>query len=237
MASGLIDVAATVAALVLVLILFGIASVRADPALVQAAIIVATVVVFVVAPTTLETLTRGRSLGKLALGLRAVRDDAGPISFQHALIRALIGFVEIYTLFGVPAFFSMLVSSRGKRLGDYAAGTYVVRTRVNLALPLPPAMPPHLAAWAARADITVAADRPRARREAVPRPAAGPRPAVARRRRRAAGRRGQRPRGAPAARGTLPEDFLAAVIAARRERDLARLRRQGDFRARLTSRR
>jgi uncharacterized RDD family membrane protein YckC len=32
----------------------------------------------------------------------------------------------------VPAFFSALISSRGKRLGDYAAGTYVVRDRVRL---------------------------------------------------------------------------------------------------------
>ena len=33
---------------------------------------------------------------------------------------------------GGPAFFSALLSSRGKRLGDYAAGTYVVRERVRL---------------------------------------------------------------------------------------------------------
>ena len=105
-------------------------------------------------PTTLETLTRGRSLGKLALGLRTVRDDAGPISSQHAFIRALIGFVEIYVFGGAPAFFSALISPRGKRLGDFAAGTYVVRERVRLAARPPATMPPHLAAWAARADMT-----------------------------------------------------------------------------------
>ena len=49
-------------------------------------------------------------------------------------MRALIGFVEIYVFTGVPAFFSALMSSRGKRLGDYAAGTYVVRDRVRLRL-------------------------------------------------------------------------------------------------------
>ena len=37
--------------------------------------------------------------------------------------------------------------------------------------------------------------------------------------------------------GTLPEDFLAAVLATRRDRDMARLRRQGDFRDRLVARR
>src|SRR5215216_889977 len=89
----------------------------------------------------------GRSLGKLALGLRTVRDDAGPITFHHALVRALIGFVEIYLFTCIPAFFSMLVSRRGKRLGDYAAGTYVIRDRVTLRLPLPPPMPAELATW------------------------------------------------------------------------------------------
>ena len=37
--------------------------------------------------------------------------------------------------------------------------------------------------------------------------------------------------------GTRPEDFLAAVIASRRERDLTRLKRESDFRQRLTARR
>lgn len=36
--------------------------------------------------------------------------------------------------------------------------------------------------------------------------------------------------------GTAPEDFLAAVLAGRRERDLTRLRRQAAFRDRLTDR-
>ena len=94
------------------------------------ATLVGTVAVFVVVPTTLETLTRGQSLGKLALGLRTVRDDAGPISFQHAFVRALVGVVEIWVFTGVPAFFCALVTPRGKRLGDFAAGTYVVRERV-----------------------------------------------------------------------------------------------------------
>ena len=35
------------------------------------------ITVFLVIPTTVETLTRGKSLGKLAMGLRTVRDDAG----------------------------------------------------------------------------------------------------------------------------------------------------------------
>ena len=108
------------------------------------------ITVFLVVPTTVETLSRGRSLGKLACGLRTVRDDAGPISFQHAFVRALIGFVEIYAFTGAPAFFSALLSTKGKRLGDHAAGTYVVRERVRLHLAPPALLPPHLARGHAR---------------------------------------------------------------------------------------
>lgn len=234
-ASGLIDVVVTIVGLFLVFLLVAVATVRADPALVQAGSVVALVTVFVAYPTTLETLTRGRSLGKLALGLRAVRDDAGPIAFQHALMRSLIGFVEIYLLFGAPAFFSMLLSSRGKRLGDFAAGTYVVRDRVRLSLPFPPPMPPHLAAWAGTADMTtlptglaLAVRQYLGRLDSLD-PAS--RATVGAR---LADQVSEHVSPLPPL-GTRPEDFLLAVVAERRERDLARLRRQDTARRRLTS--
>ena len=62
--------------------------------------LVSVVLCFVVVPAAVETLSRGRSLGKLAAGLRIVRDDGGAIRFRHAVIRALIGFLEIYLTFG-----------------------------------------------------------------------------------------------------------------------------------------
>ena len=97
-ASGLIDVIVTIVLVIVVVLIAGTLVAGQDEALVAASIIGSLVVVFLVVPTTVETLTRGRSLGKLALGLRTVRDDAGPISFQHAFVRALIGFVEIYQI-------------------------------------------------------------------------------------------------------------------------------------------
>ena len=234
-ASGLLDLLATVLLLVAVALVFGIASIGADGAIATIAFVSTTVVVFVGFPTTLETLTRGRSLGKLATGLRTVRDDAGPISFQHALMRSLIGFVEIYLFSGVPAFFSMLVSSRGKRLGDFAAGTYVVRSRVKLALPPPTPMPPRLAAWASSADVaslpvglSLAVRQYLARAphlDPVSRASVGSRLAE----------QVSAVVAPPPPPGTAPESFLAAVVATRRERDLDRLRRQGEARRRLTS--
>lgn len=236
MASGLIDLAVTVALLIALIFLFAVATLRTDEALVAAAFIGTLIVVFIVYPTTFETLTRGRSLGKLALGLRTVRDDAGPISFQHALIRSLIGFVEIYAFSGGPAFFSALLSSRGKRLGDFAAGTYVVRERVKLQLTFPTYMPPHLATWAGRADM---AALPTGLALAV-RQFLGRMPTIDPASRASIGGRladEVRTYVAPAPPpGTAPEDFLAAVIASRRERDLARLQRESEFKQRLTSR-
>jgi len=151
--SGILDVALTLAALFAGLFAVTVLTQGADQAIASVATTVLVVLVFVVLPTTLETLTRGRSVGKLATGLRTVRDDAGPIGFRQALTRALVGVVEIWMLMCVPVLISALVSTKGKRLGDHAAGTYVVRERVQLTLPAPPVMPPVLAGWAAGADI------------------------------------------------------------------------------------
>jgi uncharacterized RDD family membrane protein YckC len=88
------------------------------------------VLVLVGVPIAVETLSRGRSVGKLMCGLRVVREDGGPIRFRHALVRGAIGVVEIQFFFGVLACVASLVSARGRRLGDVFAGALVVRERV-----------------------------------------------------------------------------------------------------------
>lgn len=234
--SGLIDVIVTMLLLVAFLVLFLVASLPVDGALVHVARVGGTALALVGFPTAVETLTRGRSLGKWAMGLRVVRDDAGPISFQHAFVRALVGVVETYSLSGVGAFFSILLSPKGKRLGDYAAGTYVVRERVRLALPPPVPMPPPLAGWAARADITplptslALATRQLLNRSAQLSPQARARLADD------LAARAMRHVAPPPPPGTPPEAFLAAVLAARRDRDAARLGREQRLRDRLTRR-
>ena len=206
---------------------------NSDDAIVGVAMTVLLALVSVVLPTTLETLTRGRSVGKFATGLRTVRDDAGPIGFRHALTRALVGFVEIWALFGVPALVSGIVSSKGKRLGDYAAGTYVVRERVHITLPQPPMMPPHLAAWAAGADIARLPDGlAMAVRQFLMRA-----PLLSPESRATLGVQLHDEVVAYVAPvppvGTHPELVLAAVIADRRRRDWIRLQRDAALRSRL----
>ena len=117
-------------------------------------VILWTVVCLVVIPTTVETLTRGRSLGRLATGLRIVRDDGGPVSVRHALTRAMLGVLEIYGTFGALAVTVSVFGARGKRIGDHLAGTYAMRTRGSRRVLPPLAMPLGLGAWARTADIT-----------------------------------------------------------------------------------
>ncbi|MDT0441573.1 RDD family protein [Streptomyces johnsoniae] len=121
----------------------------------QAVQVALLLLVLVGAPIAVETLSRGRSLGKLAFGLRVVRNDGGPIRFRHALVRGAIGFVEILFTAGSVAMIASLVSAEGRRLGDVFAGTLVVRERVprTKSAPLPPP-PPAVAAQFAQLDLS-----------------------------------------------------------------------------------
>ncbi|MEV4894545.1 RDD family protein [Nonomuraea sp. NPDC055795] len=125
-----------------------------DSALFAAANIVMVVLVIVGYPVLFETATRGRSLGKLALGLRVVGDDGSPERFRQALMRGLAGVMEFWMFSGAPALISSLVSQRGKRLGDVFAGTIVISERAPRDTTQAIVMPPQLAAWAARLELS-----------------------------------------------------------------------------------
>jgi uncharacterized RDD family membrane protein YckC len=129
--SRIIDMAVELVLFGVIATLIGIADANnsLDSATVAALILTGFVLVIVGYPVAFETLSRGRTLGKLALGLRVVADDGGPERFRHALVRALAGAVECWALFGVPALITSIHSARGKRLGDIFAGTFVLRER------------------------------------------------------------------------------------------------------------
>lgn len=98
-----------------------------------AAVLMSVVVLVVVIgyPMLIETLMRGRTPGKAVFSLRVVTTWGGPIQFRHAAVRSLLGFVEFFVFLGVPAFVSAMVSGRHQRLGDLAAGTFVVNERID----------------------------------------------------------------------------------------------------------
>jgi uncharacterized RDD family membrane protein YckC len=124
-----------------------------DDALVGAFVVIFAVLALVGYPVIFETATRGRSLGKMAMGLRVVSDDGGPERFRQALFRALASLVEIWTFAGGPAVICSLLSSKGKRIGDVFAGTVVISERGPKLGPLP-VMPPALATWASTLQLS-----------------------------------------------------------------------------------
>jgi uncharacterized RDD family membrane protein YckC len=234
-ASAVVDLLVQAVVLV-VLVLVSLAAVASsDNALRAVAGVVSTVAVLVALPTAVETLTRGRSLGKLLFGLRTVRDDAGPISFRHAFVRSLVAVVEVWVLSGVPALLSALVNRRGKRLGDMVAGTYVVRERFPFPGVRPALMPPQLASWAASADVAPLPDGlALAARQFLDRA-----PTLNPASRSALGRQlvdqALTRVAPPPPPGHHPETVLAAVLAERRRRDELRLAREEQLRLRLRS--
>lgn len=221
--SGFLDVA-----LAMILVVGGILAIAAvspllDEALLGVAMILLTAGVLVGLPAATEALTRGRTVGKLVTGLRTVRRDGGAITFRHAFIRSLLGVVEVYLLWGVPALFSAIFSPRGQRVGDLVAGTYVVRDRFGLALPPPLPCPPPLLAWARTADL---ADPPVGLSVAVRSflrraPSMDPQARQVVAERLATSLLGYAAPAPP--RGTPAEAFLAAFVARRRDRDRDRL--------------
>ncbi|MDF3145288.1 MULTISPECIES: RDD family protein [unclassified Streptomyces] len=155
----LLDLAVAVIAYIVVAIGVVAATASLDEAAQTALSIAMFVLLLVGGPIAVETLSHGRSLGKLACGLRVVRDDGGPIRFRHALVRGLIGVIEILMTLGVVAVIASLVSARGRRLGDVFAGTLVVRERVPLTRTgFVPPPPPWLAGRFSGLDLSAVPD-------------------------------------------------------------------------------
>jgi uncharacterized RDD family membrane protein YckC len=75
----------------------------------------------------LEWLWNGQTIGKRRAGLRVIGPDGEPARFTAVLIRnvlRLIDFLPAWYAIGVTTIF---LTPRSQRLGDLAAGTYVVR--------------------------------------------------------------------------------------------------------------
>ena len=221
--SALIDITVIFIGYVIGLLLWAATLTQFDEALTTAIVIIFTVLVMVGYPLVFETATRGRSLGKIAMGLRVVSDDGGPERFRQALFRALASVVEIWMLAGSPAVICSILSPKAKRIGDIFAGTVVVSER-GPRLAAPPAMPPSLAWWASSLQLSgLDAGRAEVARQFLSRATQLDPHLRQQMAYRIAGDVVSRiapppPPGAP------PELVLAAVLAERHRRELARLR-------------
>lgn len=190
-----------------------------DLAMAQAIVYLLIALLFLGVPITVETLSRGRSLGKLALGLQVIRDDGGPVRLRHAAVRALVGVFELWMLAGGPAFIVSMLNDRGKRIGDYLAGTYVARMRGVRGTLLPLWLPPELAGWVRASDLRPLPDGLALRaRQFLARAGDFPPPVRHRLGLRLAAQVEQFVAPAPPP-GTWPERYLSAVLHERRRRE------------------
>lgn len=115
-------------------------------------------------PLVSETFFRGRTIGKWAVGLRVVTLEAGPVGFRESFIRSIFQIIDILASFGSVALVSSLLSNRSQRLGDLAAGTFVIRDPKSL--PHYPAVPftPPMGTEALVSNLDVSKLRPKQER-------------------------------------------------------------------------
>ncbi|OBI11311.1 hypothetical protein A5714_16690 [Mycobacterium sp. E2462] len=221
--SALIDIAVMAVCYLLGLLLWAATLTQFDSALSNAVLLIFTILVVIGYPVILETATRGRSVGKMALGLRVVSDDGGPERVRQAVFRALAALVEIWMLLGSPAIVASILSPKAQRIGDIFAGTVVVNERGPRPGP-PPTMPPALAWWAASLQLSgLSPGQAELARQFLSRATQLDAPLRQQMAYRIAGDvlssvAPPPPPGAP------PELVLAAVLAERHRRELARLR-------------
>jgi uncharacterized RDD family membrane protein YckC len=230
MAALLIDLLIQIAVLIGAIIAVGQAAGHLSAAAMGGIFVSCYVVIVVGYSAIFETLTRGKTPGKMVFGLRVISDDGGPVRFRQALVRALTGAIEIWSVLGAPiGLILSIVSVKGKRLGDMFAGTYVIQERAPRRPELPPvfaAVPPPLLGWAQVAQTSRLSDQsaeaagsylrrfyeltPAAREDLGLRIASAVVTQVS----------------PPPPPGTPPAAYLAAVLAVRRQHEQARLARQ-----------
>jgi len=217
--AALLDVVVLFAVIMAVSPLLAAVGGGVDPAAGAAVAIGLVAFVMVGIPTLVETLSRGRSLGKLALGIRIVRDDGGPVRFRQAFVRALVGMGELWFTLGGVALIASIVNRKGKRIGDIMAGTYAARIRGGQRSYPPLVMPYELSTWARSADMRRLPDglalaaRQFLGRAPTLHPASRAQMGIEL----AAELQKYVAPGPPI--GTHPERFLAALLAERRERE------------------
>ena len=88
-----------------------------------------------------EVLASGRTPGKRMNGLRVVGENGQPVTFIPSSVRNLMRLVDILPFGYMIGAVSVLATARNQRLGDLAAGTMVVRDRRDRH-EMPWAMPP-----------------------------------------------------------------------------------------------
>lgn len=81
-----------------------------------------------------ETFWDGKTPGKSAMKLRVVKLDGSKPGFGSYFVRWLMRIVDISITSGGVAIVSILISDKGQRLGDIAAGTTLISEKKRVSL-------------------------------------------------------------------------------------------------------
>jgi len=84
-----------------------------------------------------ETLNNGRTVGKMAAGIRVVGQLGEPVRFVSSAVRNIARIADFLPIFYLAGTISIVATQHDRRLGDLAAGTVVVRDRFPGLVQLP----------------------------------------------------------------------------------------------------
>lgn len=154
--AALLDVVLQLLAVLLVAGALAVADLGDAPGTVFVVVVLLAVLIIRVGYPVLMETRFGATVGHMALGLRVVTVDGAPIRLRQALARVAVGMFELDATLGSVALLVAAARHDGRRLGDLAAGTQVVSTRVGTgpSAPLDLRVPPRLRDWAASLDTT-----------------------------------------------------------------------------------
>ncbi|MDR0381469.1 MAG: RDD family protein [Oscillospiraceae bacterium] len=97
-------------------------------------LIIAAALLFFVYFIVFEGILHGRTPGKIICKLRVIRRDGRPLGWAGAAVRNLFRLLDFLPLLYAVGVFTMFLSAESRRVGDFAAGTVVVRdTRARAA--------------------------------------------------------------------------------------------------------
>lgn len=82
----------------------------------------------------LEIFMAGQTPGKRLFNLRVVKDNGNPLSPVDSIVRNLVRIVDFFPIAYGIGVIVMFLNRRAKRLGDFAAGTIVVKMRDQVKL-------------------------------------------------------------------------------------------------------
>jgi uncharacterized RDD family membrane protein YckC len=78
-----------------------------------------------------EVVMNGQSIGKKLIGIKVIGEDGGRPALHQYLIRWLIRPFDFAVSFYMVGLLTVVLSRKNQRLGDMAAGTLVIKTKIE----------------------------------------------------------------------------------------------------------